>query len=857
MLRSTETASMDRNSDRLPIYELERDFVAGLARHNRIIVQSPTGSGKSTQIPQMLLGAGYSGQIVVQQPRRIAARMLARRVALEQDTSVGKTVGYEVRFEKVTSAATRIRYVTEGVLLRQILRDRQLPGIDVVIFDEFHERHLFTDVTLALCLQLQRHRRSDLIVIVMSATLPEDRLQEFLHPCLLLQSRGREYPVACEYSASAGNGKQEPVWKRAANHCNQLIRQKREGDILVFMPGAYEIRQTLKALENFGSMKSVDCLPLHGDLPLEVQEKALLPQPGRKIVVATNVAETSLTINGIRIVIDSGLAKVAAYDPRRGINTLLTQKISQASADQRAGRAGRTAPGQCLRLWGAHDHENRPVFEIPEIRRLDLAEMVLSLKAAGIDDLERFPWFEPPHPASLEKSHQLLADLRAVDCESRNLTALGRRMVVFPIHPRYSRMLVTASDLGCLPDIALIAALSQGRPLVLPIREPRRARRRDEQLMDSSLPLSDFFYYTRAWAWAQENRFDPEFCREWGIHRHQALQALRLAKQFIHMAKTNGLNVRSQSRDPDLLRRCLLSAFSDNLAKRLDRATLRCQMTHNRRATLRRHSVARNAPLFVSADVEERQAGREITVLLGLNTEVEESWLQELFPSDFHEEASTEYDPRERRVLTRMSRRFRDLVLEQRELSDPEPGVAAGLLAREVAIGNLSLKFWDQTVESWINRVNFLACHCPEFKIAAIAEDERILILEQICYGASRYNEIRGRPVWPTLRAWLSPENRSALDRFAPERYLCPSGNRIAIRYQSAERAVLAATIQQLYGMTKHPTLAKGRFPLLVEILAPNRRAVQITQSLPAFWHESYPAIRKQLQGRYPKHEWR
>ncbi len=404
-------------TDRLPIYEIERNIIARLKTDRRLILSAPTGSGKSTQVPQMLLKHGLlaDGQVVVLQPRRLATRLLASRVAQELGVQLGQEVGYQIRFENVTSAKTKIRFVTEGVLLRQMIDDPKLRGVSALIFDEFHERHLYGDITLARALDLQEQHRPDLNLVVMSATLNAGELEKYLKPCATLSSAGRMFPVEIEYSATPGYTDKRPVWEQAADAFSHYVHGGGEGDVLVFMPGGFEISQTIEAIRHTSEAKGFILLPLHGELPPKDQDAAVARYEKRKVVVATNVAETSLTIDGVRLVIDSGLARIPRYDSNRGINTLLIERISQSSSDQRAGRAGRTAPGVCMRLWSREEHGHRAVQELPEVKRLDLSEVVLTLKAAGAQDLRKFRWLEAPDEQSLAHAEELLTDLGALD----------------------------------------------------------------------------------------------------------------------------------------------------------------------------------------------------------------------------------------------------------------------------------------------------------------------------------------------------------------------------------------------------------------------------------------------------------
>src|SRR5450432_2389475 len=452
----------------LPIYELEHDIVASLAAEPRLILQAPTGSGKSTQVPQILLDRDLlgDGEVVILQPRRLATRLLASRVAFERGGRLGEEVGYQIRFEKVVSKNTRIRFVTEGILLRQLLQDPELRGTAAILFDEFHERHLYGDITLARALHLQETKRPDLTLVVMSATLESDKLEKYLAPCPVLTSSGRAHPVRVEYLAKPVRGDGYPVWDLAADEFERLAAET-EGDVLIFMPGKYEITRTISAIRASRVSDRFVALPLHGELPPAEQDAALAHYQKRRAIVSTNVAETSLTIDGVQVVIDSGLARIARFDARRGINTLLVEKISRASAEQRAGRAGRTAPGHCLRLWTEREHLDRGPQELPEVKRLDLAEVVLTLKAGGVEEIGSFRWLEPPDPQALARAEQLLLDLGAlrenaaqasslgsVDSQagsSRSVTPLGRRMLAFPLHPRYARMLLAAQEYRCVP----------------------------------------------------------------------------------------------------------------------------------------------------------------------------------------------------------------------------------------------------------------------------------------------------------------------------------------------------------------------------------------------------------------------
>jgi ATP-dependent helicase HrpB len=847
----------------LPIYEIENALARELPRHRRVIVQAPTGSGKSTQIPQMLLDHDLAGvgQIVILQPRRLAARLLAARVARERGVELGREVGYHIRFENRSGDATRIRYVTEGILLRQMLGDPKLTGVAAILFDEFHERHLYGDITLARALDIQATLRPDIQILVMSATLDTALVEKYLQPCTVLTSEGRTFPVEQRYLADSLQGSPRdriaeiPVWQAAADELERLIRQGVPGDALIFMPGAYEISRTVDALRQSDASRDMIILPLHGELAPTDQDAAVARYDRRKVVVSTNVAETSVTIDGVRIVIDSGLARIPRFDPYRGVNILLIERISRASADQRAGRAGRTAPGLCVRLWSLAEHQERALQEIPEIRRLDLAEVVLTLKASGVENVRGFRWLEPPESRSLDRAEQLLRDLGALDYHTGLITDVGRRMLAFPVHPRYSRMLLAAGELRCVPQAALIAALTQGRDLLV-----RRAgrdvnERRDDVLGEAD---SDFFILMRAWRFAEKNNFSLEACRRMGIHAQTARQVGPLVQQFIRIAREQRLPVDTPAPDDEAIQQCLLAGFSDHLARRLDSGTLRCEMIHGRRATLARESVVQKSELLVAADAREIGGhGGEVNLILSLASAVKPRWLQAMFPHDFEEKTIAVYDPVARRVFAERQRLFRDLVLETKRTDAPPADEAARLLATEVLKGNLKLPRWDEAVEQWLLRVNCLAAWCPELGLAIVTAEDRQHMIEQLCLGAVGYKDLKDRDVWPVVKGWLNPSQLGWVDKHCPERIGLPSGRTAKIVYAGETPPYISATIQNLFGLKESPRIAMGRISLTVHILAPSQRPVQVTQDLAGFWRDHYPRIKQELQRKYPKHEWR
>jgi ATP-dependent helicase HrpB len=840
----------------LPIYELENEIVRAFQNQSRLILQAPTGSGKSTQVPQILLQHGLldHGEVVILQPRRLAARLLAARVAVERSGRLGDEVGYQIRFENVVSKRTRIRFVTEGVLLRQLIQNPDLRGTSAILFDEFHERHLYGDITLARALRLQETTRPDLKIGVMSATLDTGTLEKFLAPTAVLTSSGRQHPVAIEYLSKPVRAEDYPIWDLVADELERLAA-KTEGDVLIFMPGKYEITRTISAVHVSRVSDRFVALPLYGELPPAEQDAALAHYAKRKVIIATNVAETSLTIEGVRVVIDSGLARIARFDSRRGINTLLVEKISRAAADQRAGRAGRTAPGHCLRLWTEREHAERVAQELPEVKRLDLAEVVLTLKASGIDDIADFRWLEAPEPRALERAEQLLLDLGALAMADKRITELGRRMLAFPVHPRYARMLLAANEQRCVRAIALIAAVTQGRNLLGRV-DGKETREERENLLGSE-DDSDLFILLRAFRFAERNNFDPRRCSRLSINAAAAREAGQLWEQFLAISRAEGLEIESSEAPPGALQRCILAGFPDQVATRLDLGTLRCALVHGRRGMLARESVVHRASLMVASEIREiESSGKERQVLLTLATRIEEDWLRELFPEAFQDRVEVVFDSGLRRVNGVRKTTFHDLVLRT-EAAKVAPEEAMALLAREVLAGTCPLKNWDNAVEQWIVRANCVAAWFPELGTPTIGHAEKLLMIEEVCREAVSYKEIKDRPVWPAVKSWLTIPQQQRIDELAPERIALPNSRKAKVTYHVSSPPTVAARIQDLYGVERNLTIGRGRVPLVIQVLAPNHRPIQITSDLGGFWREAYPKIKQELQRKYPKHEWR
>ena len=846
----------------LPVFEIEPALRAAVAQPSRarVLLKAPTGSGKSTAVPGMLVDAGIRGRILVIEPRRMAARLLAGWVAKQRGTQLGAGVGYSVRFDSRYGRDTQIVYLTDGVFQRWLQDDPSLEGVEAVIFDEFHERRLAVDVALARCLDLQDGVRPDLKVIVMSATLETAGLADYLAPVSLLEAGGRTFPVeqlwrperAPQQDRRGGPPRETPVWERLAAVCREAVTFPDAGNLLLFLPGTHEIRKTIAEIESGSWSRGWDVFPLYSSLPPAAQEAAIAPGPRPKIIVATNVAETSLTIDGVRTVIDAGLARIASFDPRRGIDTLHIRKISRAAAEQRAGRAGRTAPGRCFRLWSESEHARREAFEAPEVRRVDLAECVLLLKAAGVAEIRDFRWLDAPLEESLQRAERLLHDLGALDSHGV-LTDEGRKMGALPLEPRFSRLMLAGMEHGCVAETAFIAAAVQGDGIFT--GRPGGVGRKDFIFADDG---TDFAGEWRAFESAEAMNFDPQRCGQLGILGRGAREVAKGFERLESIAKREGWDWKPVDfkRRRENVAKAMLASFSDRLGIRLGQGTMACKTVTGRRGKLDEESCAKHAPAFVAAEITEVEA-REVIVHLRRATGVDPEWLKELFPEDFQLVDGAAWDETRRRVVARKETRFRDLVIES---SERDQGVnldaAAEILAARVLSGELVLKNWDASVDQWTARLAGLGQWMPELGLPGWSEEDRNSAVAQICHGSVAYKDIKEADVWPVLREWLSYPQREALDRHAPERIKLANGQSAKITYEAGKDPWIAVRVQHLFGVWETPTIAGGRVPLLVHILAPSQRPWQMTKDLRNFWANGYPQMKKEVAGRYPRHPW-
>ena len=867
----------------LPIDEALPELLAAVAARGAVVLRAPPGAGKTTRVPPALAGSGAAGDgtVVVLEPRRVAARAAARRIAEERGWTLGREVGWWIRFERRFTAATRVLFVTEGLLLRWLQRDPFLDGVGALVFDEFHERALAADLALALARQVRREARPDLVLAAMSATLDSAPLAAFLD-APVVASAGRLHAVETRLLERPD---ERPLDQQAAAAVRRALAGS-AGDVLAFLPGRVEIARTLAALAETAREQELDLVALHGDLDIEAQDRALRRGARRRVVAATNVAETSVTVEGVRAVVDGGLARQLRFDPATGLDRLETVRISRAAADQRAGRAGREGEGLCLRLWHAADDLALRPFETPEIRRVDLAGALLELAAWGVRDPAGFEWFEAPEPERVETARAALHDLGALD--AAGITPLGRRLVRLPLAPRLGRLVLEGERLGIADEAALAAALLADRD---PFRGEIRAHRAgtSSDLADR-LDALDLRRHRQVFEARDQIVFllkskDQEASREEETagrpagargpasevppapapapiaagRQENAERAAATPAQRQNAAPntpplTRKLFASSLSETEEPLLRAVAAAYLDRLCRRREAGSERGVMVGGRGVRLARESAVRDAELFVAVALDAGRAGPRAEALVRAASAVERAWLPPELVAAARELA---WDAGRRRVIARAVIRFEDLVLEEHEIPVSDAAAASELL-RERAGADLAgaLPLARPAVASLLDRLRFLARARPETGVPEPDDAFLRALLPGLCAGRRSFDELARAPLAEAVLAALTGPQRQALERDAPERLEVPSGSHLRVDYSDPARPVLAARIQELFGLSATPRLAGGRVPVLLHLLAPNGRPQQVTADLASFWSATYPEVRRELAGRYPKHAW-
>jgi ATP-dependent helicase HrpB len=837
----------------LPIDPLLPGIVDSLRARGSIVIEAPPGAGKTTRVPPALLDAGFGkkGEIVVLQPRRLPARLAAERVAAERGEIVGETVGYTVRFAEEASPRTRIRFVTEGILLRRLLADPRLSGVEVVILDEFHERHLASDLALALLRRLQLSERPDLGLVAMSATLDAYPVCEFLGDCPLVRSEGRLFEISVQHLPQPDA---RPLAEQVASAVRRLCQEGLDGDVLVFLPGAAEIRRAAEKLASLAETRDLLLLPLHGDLSPAEQRRAVEPASRRKVILSTNVAETSVTIDGVVAVIDSGLARIASHSPWSGLSVLAVSKISQASAVQRAGRAGRTRPGRVQRLYTQSDFDSRRPYDLPEIARLDLGDALLTLAALGGRDQDGFQWFEPPAALAVQAAHDLLRRLGALDGKG-GLSDTGRWMLRFPVHPRLQRLIVEGERRGVGEEAAALAALvAEGD-----ISDSARTRFAGLGSSAGAPEGADLLERLDRFQQARAARFARDRLRGLGVDARAAEAAEMARRQLAAALRRDGAADRPSH--PDAVDKALamatLAAFPDRVMRR--------RSSGDNQALLASGGVADVGALppddlLCAVDVEERTGaaarGGSRAVRVRLAVGIRPEWLLDIAPGELSECDELEWNADRQRV-ERVSRLLCGAItLEESHQPAPPSAEASRLLSDTVLAGGRGGQEHREVPAALQAKLEILRQAFPEAGVAELGAQAWQAMVKAACEGITSVAELEANPIETHWLASLPGAIARLLREEVPERIRLASGRVVPVHYETGKPPWIESRLQDFFGTPAGPTICRGRVPLTLHLLAPNQRAVQVTSDLASFWRQHYPAIRRELGRRYPRHAW-
>ena len=815
----------------LPVEAVIPAVADALASTRSAVLQAPPGAGKTTLVPLALRTAAWlGGRIVMLEPRRLATRAAAQRMAELLGEGVGETVGYRMRGETRVGPRTRIEVVTEGILTRRIQNDPTLADVGLLVFDEFHERSLDADLGLALALRTRELVRDDLRILMMSATLDGGAVSRLLGDAPIVTSEGKLFPIETRYVAPRAEARLEAT---VANAIGAALDND-AGDVLVFLPGAGEIRRVETALLA-RELGDVVVLPLHGSLPHHAQDRALRPDSNgrRKVVLATAIAETSLTIDGVRVVVDAGLSRVPRFSPRTGMTGLETVRVSRASADQRRGRAGRLGPGVCYRLWPEYENAHLLAAAPPEIANADLAPLALELAAAGVDEANELRWLDPPNAAPLGQARELLRELGALDARG-GLTEHGRAMSALPTHPRLAHMLLHTQRTGDGMLGCLLAALLSERDVFRAGPTPIDA---DIALRLDALRSPSRDAYASAGA---------EIDRE--SLRRVRLEAERLARQ-LGVARSSGPAV-ADDRAGELL----ALAYPDRVGQRRDGPRARFTLRNGRGAELEGAQSLANAPYIVAAELDDRRP--EARVFLAAQLSLDE--VRSLFGDQITSEDSVELDDPSGAVTARRRERLGAIVLRDVAISNVDPELVHAAVMRSIARRGVAALPWSEGARRVQQRMLFVAAHLPDWPDVRDATLDATLDewLPELLANSRRPTDLTSLDLSAVLLGRLDWKRRAQLDALAPTHLEVPTGSRLPIDYGDPAAPSLAVRIQELFGLAESPRILGGRVTVTLQLLSPAHRPVQVTRDLAGFWANSYFDVRKDLRGRYPKHDW-
>ncbi|HEY6080292.1 MAG TPA: ATP-dependent helicase HrpB [Polyangiaceae bacterium] len=834
----------------LPIDVVLPEIVEALQSGAPLVLEAPPGAGKTTRVPWAIHEAFMGGEVIVAEPRRLAARLTAARVASERGERLGETVGYSVRFEEVGGPRTRIRYVTEGVLLRRLLADPELRGVTQVVLDEFHERSLLSDLLLLLLQRLRLQRRPELGLSLMSATLDAGPVAELLG-ARRVRSEGRMFPLTIEHLPALD---ERPLDKQVVSAVRSATARD-AGDVLVFLPGSAEIRRALSALEPLAAEQQLLLLPLHGDLPIAEQARAVEPAARRKVVLSTNVAETSVTIDGVTTVIDSGLARLASHSPWSGLPTLTTTKISRAAAIQRAGRAGRTRAGLVLRLYTKGDFDSRREHELPEVARADLSEALLALAGAGITRPRELGWLTAPPEAALTHAEELLRWLSAVT-PAGDISPHGRRLLQLPLHPRLARIVTRGEELGVGAEACLAAALLSERDIRSDARLQLGAGRRSE--LGVSGPC-DVLELMSRFAEAEAVNFRPDGVRRAGldVRTVQSVETTRRKLAGRRDADRRAPRPEAPEAIDAATRRAILSGFPDRVGKRRRPGQPDVVFAEGGSAKLGESSVVHEGELLVAVAADERSSGGgRAQVAIRLATAIEADWLLDDFGEHVRLRDELSWNADSERVERSEGMAYGAVLLDETRGVAPASAEASRLLFEAARSRGLFTSLASSGWASLVARLSLLREHFPELELPELQAELGAEGGRGLCEGRVSFAELRELDPALELEQALSTTAQRLLASETPKAFQLPGGRRAEIHYDPGKPPWLESRLQDFFGMRETPRICRGKLPLTLHLLAPNGRAQQVTSDLLGFWERHYPAVRRELMRKYPRHPW-
>ncbi|MBT8118364.1 MAG: ATP-dependent helicase HrpB [Gammaproteobacteria bacterium] len=843
---------------KLPIDDVLAEIKETLGRHDRMVLQAPPGAGKTTAVPIALLGQPWlkDKQIIMLEPRRLAARNAAARMAFLLNEKIGETIGYQIRQDSCFSKRTKILVVTEGILTRRIQADPELNSAALVIFDEFHERSLHADLSLALCLQSQQIIRNDLKLLVMSATLNSGAISALLVDAPLIQSEGRCYPVDIRYTESNITATDRHTLGKALLNTAKHVIHEHRGNCLVFLPGVREINQLADSIKQYldeTSINNILITPLHGNLNKQQQDRAISPPAAdhRKIVLATNIAETSLTIEGIDCVIDSGLERILEYDPASAMNRLTTRAISQDSAEQRSGRAGRLSAGTCYRLWSARQQQRLARHSLAEILHSDLSSLVLELANWGVSQADELSWLDIPPSSATDQAKDLLKQLDALDIDGR-ITMHGRNMLETGTHPRLAHMMLRSAELGQTYHGCLIAALLTEKDFFLAGAD------RSYDLHDRISILQN----SRSSRNIERRGIDPAQCRR--IIQSADDFYKRLNRKTLGDTEFN--HASEKNVDEQLSGVLLAYAYPDRIARQRSDNDSRYLMSNGKGASIPQHLQQHLYEYLVIANLDAKQ--RESTIYLAAEITTEQ--LQDYFIESIQISEEITWNETLQRVEVKRVSHIGKVIIQQETAHDSDREAVKQCLVDAIKKSGLHIFNWSPQANGLVQRVNFINeniknnadlekqlgdIRLPDFTDSALLASLSDWLSPQLG-DENSFKQCYKLDLYRLLRNMLSWEQLQVIERLAPEKVTVPSGSAISVDYSDPATPVLAVRLQEVFGLRETPTLLAGHCKLMLHLLSPARRPMQVTQDLNSFWKTAYHEVKKELRGKYKKHYW-